>query len=216
MANISPPTSRGASKRTLAAASAPRAGAAQNNHHAHLLFDKVVVTRELAGLGAAGTIDPDSRITVVCEATPNRAYLNRHDRTVYHIAISRATVKPDDPVELSALTLGLQDTRHTICIRSVRSDKGDAVFLDANDQEQPVNLGKTLDVPPTALVDAAPGKPDKNPAGDSIWFLRFSGANCYVEAFALDRVEDGRILWTSGPAPYGVGHDNTPPPSEPS
>lgn len=217
MPKIPPASLRGTAEPTLVEASAA-AGAAPANDHAHLVFGSITVTRDMSVLLPDGTIDPNSRVRVVCEAKPNRAHINRHDRTIYQITLTRSAPDPDAVVEFSALTLGLQDTRHTIGIRSLRSDGGDAVFIDGNDQEQPLNVGQCLEVPPTTLIDVSPGKPDKNPADKSIWFLRFSGANCYVEALALDRAEDGRIIWADGQTvrAYGVGHDNTPPPSEPS
>jgi len=184
------------------------------HEHDHLVLATTVVQREFYTALVGGAPDPDSKITVTCSATPNAIHHSRHDRTLYTLSIKRATAKPEAPVMLSLLTLGLQAASHAISIRALRSSNNDAVVVDSAGAAGKPNAGAPVLVKKTGLQSVATGHPDENPIEDQIGFLQFSGAECHAEVFAVDRPERGVIKWISGH--YGSGHDNTPPPADPA
>lgn len=187
---------------------------AHESRHDHLVLASSVLQREFYTAFLGSLPDPDSKVTVTCTATPNPLYHDRHDRTLYSFLIQRATANTATPVTLSLLTLGLQATSHTVTVRALRSSNNDAEIVDHAGHASAPSVGAPVAIPPTGLQPVMPGQPDENPIESEIGFLRFSGAECRAEVFAVDRSERGIIRWVSGT--YASGHDNTPPPGEPN
>jgi len=201
--------------RAKPAASAAAATAAANHNHDNLVFSKITTQTELfTEFLSPGVPDPDSQVTVTCTATPNLGFHNRHDRTLYTFTIKRATATPDTAVTFSLLTLGLQASKHAISIRAARSTNNDASIVDPAGNGKVPTVSAPVTVPKTGAKPVVAGSSDENPIDTAIWFLSFSGDECRVEAFAIDRAERGNVHWVN--AFFGVGHDNTPPPSAPN